>query len=308
MGEGFTASRFASLARMKERLRIRERGHDLSEDDGEPGRWTLRIDGRDGIAGELMLREAPPRRVDAVLRLEPPLSYSPIALAGVLHRACALAAPRRLVALDVFEARGTTLGFGLVRAARDAARALRASRRALPPRQDLEAIHARLGIDPGHAGRRGMSPVREPCVLAHAGIDVHGREQWLERGAARAWHRMRRAAARDGVELALVSAFRTVAYQAGIVERKLARGDALDAILRVNAVPGYSEHHSGRAIDVTTPGYADLEEAFEHSPAFAWLDANAARFGYAMSYPRGNLQGIAYEPWHWAYRGGGARA
>lgn len=288
---------------MDERLRVRERGHDLSEDGDEPGRWTLRIDGHGGVAGALVLREAPHSRIDAVLRLDPPLAYARLALASVVVRACTLAAPRRRIVLDAFDARGTTLGAGRARDARALARALRSPLRAGPPRQDLDAIHARLGIEPGHAERRSMPPVREPRALAHAGIDVHGREQWLEREAARAWHRMSRAAARDGVALALVSAFRTVAYQAGIVARKLARGQALEEILRVNAVPGYSEHHSGRAIDVTTPGYADLEEAFEDSPAFAWLSSNAARFGYAMSYPRGNAQGIAYEPWHWAYRG-----
>ena len=287
---------------MDERLRVRERGHDLSEDAGEPGCWTLRVDGCDGIAGALLLRESTRDRIDAVLRLDAPVCYSPSALASAVVRACALAAPRRRIALDAFDARGTALGAGLAREAREAARVLRRTRRPAPARQDLAAIHARLGIEPGHAEGRGMRPVREPRVLAHAGIDVHGREQWLEREAARAWHRMRRAAASDGVELALVSAFRTVAYQAGIVARKLARGEALAGILRVNAVPGYSEHHSGRAIDVTTPGYADLEEAFESSPAFTWLGSNAGRFGYAMSYPRGNARGIAYEPWHWAYR------
>ena len=72
-------------------------------------------------------------------------------------------------------------------------------------------------------------------------------------------------------------------------------------ILEVSAAPGYSEHHSGRAIDLTAPGYAALEEEFENSPSFAWLRRNARRFGFALSYPRKNRHGIAYEPWHWCW-------
>ena len=72
-------------------------------------------------------------------------------------------------------------------------------------------------------------------------------------------------------------------------------------ILRVSAAPGYSEHHSGRALDITTPGYAALEEEFELSPAFAWLKKHAKTFRFRLSYPRRNTHGIAYEPWHWCW-------
>ena len=113
---------------------------------------------------------------------------------------------------------------------------------------------------------------------------------------------MREAAASDGVELQIVSAFRSVEYQLGIIRRKLERGLAMDDILRVSAAPGYSEHHSGRAFDLTTPGYKALEEEFEKSPAFVWLSTNANVYGFTMSYPRGNKHGIAYEPWHWCWR------
>src|SRR5579875_1789940 len=122
-----------------------------------------------------------------------------------------------------------------------------------------------------------------------------GREPRCGRGPAY------RHATRDGIDLQVVSAFRSIEYQLGILERKLARGQTIDEILRVSAAPGYSEHHSGRAVDLTTPGFAALEEDFERSPAFAWLMRNASPFGFALSYPRGNPHGIAYEPWHWCW-------
>ncbi|MEO6967541.1 MAG: M15 family metallopeptidase [Rhodanobacteraceae bacterium] len=170
-----------------------------------------------------------------------------------------------------------------------------AERRAL-----IERAHA-LGVPRDYARARKLRRVREPSRLVCIGDDIHGRAQWLQPAAARARAAMRSAADRDGIELQVVSAFRSIEYQLGIIERKLQRGLTMDDILRVSAAPGYSEHHTGRALDFTTPGYAELEEVFEQSPAFAWLSSNAQRYGFALSYPRGNRHGIAYEPWHWCW-------
>ncbi len=154
---------------------------------------------------------------------------------------------------------------------------------------------------------RLLRPVREPRELAGIGTDIHGRPQWLAPRAARAFLRLKGAAGDDGIDLQVVSAFRSAEYQLGILERKLQRGQTIDEILRVSAAPGYSEHHSGRVVDLTTPGYAALEEEFEQSPAFAWLARRAREFGFALSYPRGNPHGIAYEPWHWCWHAGRRR-
>lgn len=50
----------------------------------------------------------------------------------------------------------------------------------------------------------------------------------------------------------------------------------MDEILRTSAAPGYSEHHTGRCVDFTTPGCTAPEEAFERSSAFRWLQRNAS--------------------------------
>lgn len=158
-----------------------------------------------------------------------------------------------------------------------------------------------LGVPRDYGRVRHLRRVREPERLAGIGHDTQGREQYLAPRAARAWARMREAAASAGVELEIVSAFRSIEYQLGILRRKLERGQAMPDILRVSAAPGYSEHHTGRALDITTPGYAALEEEFERSAAFAWLTKNAETYKFALSYPRGNKHGIAYEPWHWCW-------
>lgn len=159
-----------------------------------------------------------------------------------------------------------------------------------------------LGIPSGYGQSRNLPIVREPSALACIGDDIHARAQWLAPRAARAFMRMRAAASADAIQLQLVSAFRSADYQLGILKRKLERGQSIDEVLRVSAAPGYSEHHSGRAVDLTTPGYPALEETFEESTAFAWLDARASQFGFALSYPRGNPHRIAYEPWHWCWQ------
>ena len=176
-----------------------------------------------------------------------------------------------------------------------------------PPRCDAARRRAvisealDLGVPRDYARVRKLGLVREPGALAFIGIDINERPQWLAPRAARAFLRMRETATNDRITLEIVSAYRSADYQLGIVRRKRERGIAIEDILKVSAAPGYSEHHSGRAIDVTTPGYAALEEEFEKSPAFRWLARHAKRFGFRLSYPRSNKHGIAYEPWHWCW-------
>lgn len=168
-------------------------------------------------------------------------------------------------------------------------------------RAALIARSRELGVPADYGRRRSLKWQREPRRLTFVGYDIHARPQWLAPRAASAWLRMRHAAALGQVELQLVSAFRSIDYQIGIIERKLARGQDMAQILDVSAAPGYSEHHTGRAIDITTPGFGVLEEEFEQSPAFRWLTHNAAKYGFSLSFPRGNPHRIAYEPWHWCW-------
>jgi D-alanyl-D-alanine carboxypeptidase len=93
-----------------------------------------------------------------------------------------------------------------------------------------------------------------------------------------------------------------VARQSLIIRRKLARGQSIEKILTVSAVPGCSEHHTGRALDLGAPGHLKLEDSFARTREFRWLRRHAADFGFFLSYPRNNPQRIAYEPWHWCWK------
>jgi len=165
----------------------------------------------------------------------------------------------------------------------------------------IAALHRELGIPADYAATCGMPLQRECADLVETELDVFGRQPLAEAATFRAWRDMREHALRDGVDLCIVSAFRSVEYQKNIVVAKLGRGQTIADILKVNAAPGFSEHHTGTALDLGCPGVEHLNEAFEHSGAFRWLTDNAADFGFRMSFARGNPFGVTYEPWHWRY-------
>lgn len=168
----------------------------------------------------------------------------------------------------------------------------------------LEERLAVLGLDAdAYSERTGLALVAEPEWLAFAGHDRFRRPLWLRADAARAWRVMQAHALRDGIVLESISGYRSHDYQLGIFERKRARGQDVDDILAVNAAPGFSEHHSGRALDIGTPGEPAAEASFEKTGAHAWLSAHAGSHGFILSYPRDNPHGIVHEPWHWRYDG-----
>lgn len=168
-------------------------------------------------------------------------------------------------------------------------------------------LFADLGI-PSDYGRHPRRPqFVEATNLVDVEPNVVGTMQQLTPETAEAWREMKQRAIEAGVPLLLVSGFRSVRHQADIIRRKLAAGQPIAAILTVNAAPGFSEHHTGRAIDIATPGTRPLTEQFESSAAFAWLRQNAASFGFRMPYDRGNRFGFEYEPWHWSQLDGQRR-
>ena len=169
-------------------------------------------------------------------------------------------------------------------------------------RRRVRGYHRTLGVPRDYARRHGLALVMEADRLHPIGRDPFDRDQYLAPAAAAGWGRMREAASADAITLNSVSAYRGIDYQAALLERKLAGGALIGDILKVSAAPGFSEHHSGLALDVGTPGSPPLEEAFEDTPAYRWLCRRAGEFAFHLSYPRGNPHGIAFEPWHWAHR------
>ena len=163
-------------------------------------------------------------------------------------------------------------------------------------------LHQKLGIPADYAARTGLVQQRTPDDLVDIGVDVFDRPQRLRMEAANAWTGLVEAASIDGVTVQLVSAYRSLEYQADLIQRKVESGESISEILTRIAAPGYSEHQGGCAVDVSSPGIDPLTELFEETQAFRWLVASAVDHQFVLSYPRSNAYGVVYEPWHWCYR------
>jgi D-alanyl-D-alanine carboxypeptidase len=121
----------------------------------------------------------------------------------------------------------------------------------------------------------------------------------LRPGTAAALEEMAAAAAADGVILTLASSYRSFARQSEIFAWNV-HTFGLEEAQRFSARPGHSEHQLGMAVD-----FYPINASFVHTAAWAWLENNASRFGWSLSYPDGfeHVTGYIFEPWHFRYVG-----
>ncbi len=141
------------------------------------------------------------------------------------------------------------------------------------------------------------------------------REYFLDSRAAPYFEDMLNAAKADGIELMVVSAYRTIEYQQQnfdnsvqdrIDNRGMTYDEAYADTLAEVALPGESEHNAGLALDIMSEEYTSMEDdGFEDTEAFRWLDKHAHEYGFILRYPKGKqeITGIIYEPWHYRFVG-----
>lgn len=118
------------------------------------------------------------------------------------------------------------------------------------------------------------------------------------------------AAEKDGVNLLVISSFRTNArqttlYNNQVKKQKANHPDWSDEQVKkyaatISAYPGTSEHELGLAVD-----FNSVEESFENTKQFQWLKTHAAEYGFIMRYAKEkqDITGVIYEPWHYRYVG-----
>ncbi len=145
-------------------------------------------------------------------------------------------------------------------------------------------------------------------LIASYGEQENQRYVEMEREAGMALFQLIHAARNRGLWIIPISGFRTVDYQADLFNRQVQKQGSEIAAARISAPPGFSEHHTGLAIDLgdgfaASEGVPDITEAFGRTRAYAWLQKNAQTYGFELSYPPNNAQGVMYEPWHWRYVG-----
>lgn len=151
----------------------------------------------------------------------------------------------------------------------------------------------------GHLPYEEADPSELQSVVADGSIK-------LRRAAAEKYLQMEEDARAEGIYLAPLSGFRSVDDQQYLFfEVKAQRGQVATERAEVSAPPGYSEHHTGYAIDIGDANVPSthVSPKFENTAAFEWLQRNAAYYSFELSFPRDNPQGVSYEPWHWRFVG-----
>ncbi len=104
----------------------------------------------------------------------------------------------------------------------------------------------------------------------------------------------------DGVDLQILSAYRSFQYQQQIKQTYVTiYGSGAN---KFSADQGYSEHQLGTTVDFTNDTIGSQLSLFESTDQFAWLEKNAYKYGFTLSYPKNNSY-YQYEPWHWRFVG-----
>lgn len=108
--------------------------------------------------------------------------------------------------------------------------------------------------------------------------------------------------------LRAVSCFRGIQRQTDLFCGAGFLGSCRDPADRARSVApgGHSEHSTGYVVDFAAPGPLgcnDLDPCMSGTPGGLWLRDNAPKFGFELSFPPGNKQGVTWEPWHWRWVG-----
>ena len=153
----------------------------------------------------------------------------------------------------------------------------------------------------------------DPRILGHLPYEETLKEElvfiepniWVHKDMSHSLLNMRQDAKKEGVNLVLLSGYRSIKLQKEIFySLKSIRNQNASERAKVSAPPGYSEHSTGFAIDIGDANYreTDFEVEFENTEAFRWLKMNAAKYHFKLSFNKDNRY-IDYEPWHWRYEG-----
>ena len=145
--------------------------------------------------------------------------------------------------------------------------------------------------------------LRAPVVTTRLGASSP--EMKLRDDAAKATEDLVAAAKADGMNLMLISAYRSYDSQKSVYNSYVAQDGQANADT-YSARPGHSEHQTGLAADFgTTDRKCELDACFGETPAGKWLAQNAHSYGFILRYAKGNEQkvGYQYEPWHFRFVG-----
>lgn len=176
---------------------------------------------------------------------------------------------------------------------------------AFTPPKDTSAWELILANPSNNIGQDYAPP---EIVTTNEGVEMDSR-------ILEAYNKMAEDASNAGAPFWATSAYRSYQLQVDLFEKQvqqvlsekpeLTEEQAKQEAGTVVAVPGTSEHQTGLAIDVVSNEYTSLDENFETSKAFQWLQQNCYKYGFILRFPKGkeDITKIIYEPWHYRYVG-----
>lgn len=144
-----------------------------------------------------------------------------------------------------------------------------------------------------------------PSDLVQPNVRTNKSDIYLRSEASIALEEMFKAAQDEGIYLVLGSGYRSYNYQKTLYDNYVAR-DGEEAANRYSAKPGYSEHQTGLAVDISDYSQQNfLKQNFENTSEGKWLFENSYKYGYVLRYlkDKEDITGYMYEPWHYRYIG-----
>lgn len=126
-------------------------------------------------------------------------------------------------------------------------------------------------------------------------------EKMMRKDAALALEELFKGAHRDGIELYGLNGYRSYNTQQTLYNKALIQ-NGRSYTEKYIAKPGFSEHQTGLAMDVTNRTYST---SFETTKEGKWLAKNCYKYGFILRYPldKQSITGYNYEPWHIRYVG-----
>lgn len=129
--------------------------------------------------------------------------------------------------------------------------------------------------------------------------------RYMKAEAAEQFHKLVEAAEKEGYTIVMTTAYRSYGFQKILWDQYVAK-EGEEAAAKYSARPGTSEHQTGLAVDITSPGVDyKLLNSFGQTEEGIWIAKNAHRFGFIIRFPKGKeeITGYQYEPWHLRYVG-----
>ena len=168
------------------------------------------------------------------------------------------------------------------------------------PRTSLYDINSAKSLQVVVNKKRPLNPVE---YLPRGKVQIG--YSWVTKATSDAYGQLKEAvSAKKLGTLCINSGYRSYSSQTLIHDAKVA-ALGKTAGEKLAARPGYSEHQTGLAIDVSTTQLGCRIGPFGVSKASKWIATNAWQYGFVVRYPNGKtpITGYVWEPWHLRFVG-----